>query len=208
MPDETINTTLIARVRALAGGAAQNTEITDNAIDAELARNRMRHIDTVLQWDPQIGSGGTLQYLEGVAGVWGIVEPCSDTARGPGTHLIDGHGNDIAGWTMSEDGRISFTTNQASVGSHFLTCYSYDIYATAAEVCLWMANNRALQFDFKVGAADEFKVSQAVERLRAMSDELRARSLPRRAVLVRSDIPRIPRGRPGHMTRSRGGNDK
>jgi len=204
--DETINTSLIARVRALAAGAL-SSEVSDAAIDLELGRNRMRHIDTVLQWDPQIGAGGTLVYLEGVAGVWGIVEPCSDTARGPGTHMVDGHGVDITGWTMTEDGRVTFTVTQQTVGSHFLTCYSYDVYATAAEVCLWMANNRALQFDFKTGAADEFKVSQAVDRLLAMSKDLRSKSLPRRAQLVRADTPRIPRGRPGYVTRSRHGND-
>lgn len=205
MPNETINTTLIARVRALAANIP-TSEITDNQIDAELARNRMRHIDAVLQWDPQIAAGGGLTYLEAVAGVWGVVEPCSDTALAPGTHMLDGRGNTLTGWSISEDARVTFTANQASLGTHFLTCYSYDIYATAAEVCLWVANNRALQFEFTTGAADTFKPGEAVERLRALAGEYQKRALPRTATLWRSDTPQIPRTR-RKVTRSRGGND-
>lgn len=129
---------LINRVRALTGAGASEYTVgdrtywTDNDLQDILDSNARFVIESPLAWQRQ-QVGGTAYYVTAQLAYRDLEEAGSGTARwavrdGPGT--LQG----TAGYSVDyRQGLISFTANQGGT-AYYVTGYTYDVHAAAADV--------------------------------------------------------------------------
>lgn len=158
---------LVDRVRALTGaGTAEYTVGADTYwVDTDLQdildSNARFFIDVPLVWRPQSIGGGTVQYLVADAPYRDMEEAASGTAR---WIVRDGPGAQIGTANYSADyrqGRLTFTSNQGGT-AYYLTGYTYDVYAAAADVWLERLAHFQDWYDFSADN-QEFSRSQAFD---------------------------------------------
>ena len=132
--------TLVDRLRALTGAgtaeynAGTITYWSDNHLQDALDGNATRIGSLQLTWEPEVVGGGTIEYYSAVAG-WKDFEGAeSGTTQWV---IRDSVGGIIGTANYTADyrtGRIRFTADQEG-SAYYLTGYTYDIHAAAAD--LW-----------------------------------------------------------------------
>jgi hypothetical protein len=171
---------LVNRVRALtSAGTAEytvgdNTYWTDDHLEDILDSNAQFVIDTPLTWQPQSIGGGTVTYVVAEALYRDFEEATSGTAR---WIVRDGPGAQIGTANYTTDyrqGRLTFTSDQGGT-AYYLTGYTYDVHAAAADVWLERMAHFSDWYDF---AADnqKFSRSQAWDHAMAMEKAMRAKA--------------------------------
>lgn len=194
---------LASTIRRLTG-ATDDTVVTDADITDALTNARMRHDRVPVTWDDTIDETGERTYLTGTVWGWGKYEPATDaddqviaTVTLTTGAAVDG------GWSLEQDGRITFDTDQAANGSGVVvSAYTYDVHAAAAEVVEQLAMRCAGDYTVKLGD-QTFSRGEGAERLRVLAQSFRGRVLPRRARMQRMDVVASPvrRGRAGQQRR-------
>ena len=179
---------LVQRVRQLTGaGTAEWTAGTvsvwdDESIQNILDSNAQFIVDDPLIWRPQIVGGGTVNYFVANAHYRDLEEAGSGTLR---WIVRDSVGAEYGTANYTPDyrqGQIRFTANQGGT-AYYLTAYTYDVHAAAADVWLERLANFADWYKF---SADNqtFDRNQAFEHAKAMED--RERQLVGKNVVLQS----------------------
>jgi hypothetical protein len=130
---------------------------SDDDIEDVLDSNTKFVIDTPLTWQPQSIGGGTVTYVVAESLYRDFEEAESGTAR---WIVRDGPGAEIGTATYTTDyrqGRLTFSSDQGGT-AYYLTAYSYDIHAAAADLWVQRMANFADWYDF---AADNQKFSRS-----------------------------------------------
>jgi hypothetical protein len=171
---------LIQRVRDLCdAGTAEYTAGTvvhwsNDDIQDILDSNSMLLIDAPLTWLPQTIGGGTINYLIAQSPYRDFEEVASGTAR---WIIRDATGAQIGTANYTPDyrgGRVTFTSDQGG-SAYFLTAYTYDIHAAAADV--WRQRLAHFtdwyNFTYKLGDSSEtFSRDQAFQHAKDMLREM------------------------------------
>ena len=173
---------LIDRVRVLTGaGAAEytigdRTYWTDSHLQDVLDSNARYVVDLPLAWQPQQISG-TVTWLTACT-------PYRDFEEAPGTAvnsrfvIRDGAGSAIgtALYTPNyRSGEISFGTINQGGTAYYLTAYTYDVHAAAADVWLDRLAHFQDWYDFAADNQD-FTRSQAWDHAMAMERLMRGKA--------------------------------
>lgn len=170
---------LINRVRALTGAGqseytvGDRTYWTDNDLQDILDSNARFVVESPLAWQRQ-QVGGTAYYFAAQLAYRDLEEASSGTARwavrdGPGT--LQG----TAGYSVDyRQGLISFTASQGGT-AYYVTGYTYDVHAAAADVWDERLANFTLWYNF---AADNqsFTRSQAFDHAEKMRNYHRSKA--------------------------------
>lgn len=174
---------LIQRVRGLskAGTAdytvGDDTYFSDDHIQDILDGNADLLIDSPFAWLPQTISG-TVNYLTAQNQYRDFEEAVSGTARWA---IRDNTGNLIGTANYSANyraGRVTFGANQGGT-AYYLTAYTYDVHAAAAEVWRMRLANFAdwYAFSFKAGdTTEQFSRQQAFDHAEKMLAEMESRA--------------------------------
>jgi len=171
---------LILRVRGLTKARTDEYDIdaegwwSDQHIQDTLDSHSTFMIDAPLTWLPQSIGGGTVTYLVCAAEYRDFETAASGTAR---WIVRDGPGAEIGTANYTADyrsGRISFTTSQGGT-AYYLTGYSYDINAAAADIWAERAAYFSDWYDFQADG-QRFQRQQAFEHAEKMEKILRARA--------------------------------
>lgn len=169
-------TNLVQRVRSLTGaGTAEYTAgtvtyWTDDHIQAILDSHYIHFADQILAWRTE-NINGTANYLNAQAPYRDLEEATSGTARWA---LRDGAGAFIgtANYTPNyRSGEISFGTVNQGGTAYYLTGYSYDVCAAAADLLQERLANFNSYYDFSADN-QEFKRSQVRGFIDEMLDRL------------------------------------
>lgn len=170
---------LVNRVRALtSAGTAEYvagtlTYWTDDHLEDVLDRNSRFFVDAPLNWQQQM-IGGTAVYYTAFTPYRDLEELASGTARwevrtGPGISI------GTAGYTPDyQNGIITFTASQGG-SAYYLTGWTYDVYAAAADV--WVERLAHFQdwYDFRADN-QTFSRSQAFKNAEKMEAYLRKKA--------------------------------
>jgi hypothetical protein len=168
---------LINRVRALTGAGVAEYTIgdisywTDEHIQSTLDGSVRYFVAAPLVWKPE-QIAGTVNYLIAQAPYRDLEEAASGTARWA---VRDGAGAFIgtANYTPNyRTGEISFGTVNQGGTAYYLTAYSYDVCAAAADVLQGRLVNFNSYFDFSADN-QSFSRSQIRKNIREMIDDLR-----------------------------------
>lgn len=171
---------LVKRTRALADAGTAEYTVGEDCYWADvhiqniLDSNRSLIIDSPLTWRPQSIGGSTVTYQIAQAGYRDFEEAASGTAR---WIVRDATGAEIGTANYTADyrsGQLNFTADQGGT-AYYLTAYTYDVYAAAAD--LW--GERLAHFaDWYRFAADnqEFDRGQAFEHACKMEELLRGKA--------------------------------
>ena len=178
---------LIKRVRALTDSPSAYTDTStpywaDVDLQDILDSNAQLIIDDPLTWRPQVVGGGTVNYFVANANYRDLEEATSGTAR---WIVRDSVGAEYGTANYTPDyrqGQIRFTTNRGGT-AYYLTAYTYDVHAAAADVWLERLANFADWYKF---SADNqtFDRNQAFEHAKTM--EARERQLVGKNVVLQS----------------------
>ena len=171
---------LIKRVRSLTG--AENNEYsvdvdsywTDQHIQDVLDANSRFLVDAALEWEMQTIGGGTAAYYTCLSGWRDFEEAASGTARWivrDATGTQQGTANYTADY---RSGRLTFTSDQGGT-AYYLTAYTYDVHAAAADVWLQRMSHFSQWYDFTADGQNLSR-SQAWEHARLMEERMRAKA--------------------------------
>lgn len=172
--------TLVDRVRALTGaGTAEYTAGTatywsDNNLQDVLDSNLFPVRGELLKWEPETIGGGTIAYYDAISRYRDYEEAESGTER---WIIRDSIGTEIGTANYTADyraGRIRFSADQAG-SAYYLTAYSYDVFAAAADLWLERMSNFADWYDFSADNQN-FSRSQAWEHAQTMSKTMREKA--------------------------------
>lgn len=177
-------TSLVQRVRNLtdAGTATTDPYWTDDDVQDILDSNTTFFVSDTLTWRPQTIGGGTVQYHACNSHWRDLEEAESGTAR---WIVRDSDGADVGTANYSTNyrqGLITFPADQGGT-AYYLTGYSYDVHAAAADVWLERLANFADWYKF---SADNqtFDRQQAFDH--AERAEARQRQLSGKNVVLQS----------------------
>lgn len=166
---------LVDRLRAFTNaGTAQYTAgaityWTDNHLQDVLDRHVTWVVEDRLTWYPQ-NINGTAQYFTAQSSYRDFEEAESGTSRWQ-IRQTNGTAEGTANYTADyENGRVTWSTNQAGTVSFTLTGYSYDVHAAAVEVLRHKLAFVDLWYDFDADN-QSFSRSQVVKNLRELIDE-------------------------------------
>ena len=163
---------LIQRVRDLTDAPSAGTpNWDDDEAQSILDSNGQIIIDDPLTWRPQAIGGGTVNYFVVNAHYRDLEEAGSGTAR---WIVRDSLGAEVgtANYTANyRQGEIRFTADQGGT-AYYLTAYTYDVHAAAADVWLERLANFADWYKF---SADNqtFDRQQAFDHATKMEDRNR-----------------------------------
>jgi hypothetical protein len=178
---------LINRVRGLSDAPSTYTDSStpywsDDDIQNILDSNATFVIDDLLTDRPQTIGGGTVNYLVYQSHYRDLEEAASGTAR---WIVRDGNGADAgtANYTTNyRQGQITFSSDQAGT-AYYLTGYSYDVHAAAAD--LWLERLANFADWYKFSADNQtFDRQQAFDH--AMKMEQRQRQLTGKNVVLQA----------------------
>ncbi len=162
---------LVARVRqATAAGTAEYTAGTvsywsDDDLEDVLDGNSRMLIDTPLIWQVQ-NISGTSNYIIAQSGWRDFEEAASGTAR---WQVRDSAGSAVGTANYTVDyrrGPIIFATDQGGT-SYYLTAYTYDVNAAAADIWRQRLAHFSQWYDFSADN-QQFSRSQAFEHAKSM----------------------------------------
>ena len=178
---------LIKRVRALTDSPSAYTDTStpywaDVDLQDILDSNAQLIIDDPLIWRPQVIGGGTVNYFVANAHYRDLEEATSGTVR---WIVRDSVGAEYGTANYTPDyrqGQIRFTTNRGGT-AYYLTAYTYDIHAAAADVWLERLANFADWYKF---SADNqtFDRNQAFDHAKTM--EARERQMIGKNIVLQS----------------------
>ena len=160
---------LIKRVRALTDSPSAYTDTStpywaDVDLQDILDSNAQLIIDDPLIWRPQVVGGGTVNYFVANAHYRDLEEATSGTVR---WIVRDSVGAEYGTANYTPDyrqGQIRFTTNRGGT-AYYLTAYTYDVHAAAADVWLERLGNFA---DWYAFSADNQRFSRQMAHSQAM----------------------------------------
>lgn len=194
---------LITRLRqATSAGTADytvgsDTYWSDDNIEDVLDSNSRLLIDTPLIWREQ-NISGTTNYLIAQSYYRDFEEAESGTAR---WQVRDSSGNAVGTANYTADyrrGQITFSTDQGGT-SYYLTAYTYDINAAAADIWRQRLANFSQWYDFSADNQN-FSRSQAFDHAEKMvafydqqagkNEQAAAQGDLRHSVFVRTDLNR------------------
>jgi hypothetical protein len=169
---------LINRVRALTGAGQSEYTVgdytywSDEDLQKTLDDNNGYVIDVPLSWQSQ-EVGGTAVYLTAQIPYRDLEESTSGTARWSirdTTGAVNGTANYTADYRA---GRVTWTTDQGGT-AYYLTGYTYDVHAAAADV--WVERLAHFQdwYDFRADN-QTFSRSQAFDHAEKMERIMRAK---------------------------------
>ena len=144
--------TLIKRVRNLSDAPATYTDTStpywsDNDIQNILDSNATFFVDDPLTWRPQTIGGGTVNYYVAQSHYRDLEEATSGTARWIVRDSV-GAENGTANYTPNyRQGQLVWSADQGGT-AYYLTGYSYDIHAAAADLWLERLANFADWYKF------------------------------------------------------------
>ena len=145
---------LVNRLRALTGAGTAEYTIgalsfwTDNNLQDTLDSNGQYLQSTPLDWQPTTIGGGTIAYYNAALGIRDCEEASSGTAR---WIIRDSVGAEIGTANYTVDyraGRVLFSVDQTG-SAYYLTAYTYDIYAAAADLWQERLANFTTWYDFR-----------------------------------------------------------
>lgn len=190
---------LIARLRMLTqAGQSDFTLNGENYFSNDhlqdiLDQNVTYLVNEPLVWQPDIISGGTVEYHTCYAGYRDFEEATSGTAY----WAVRTSAGDLAGtadYTADYgEGRIVFTTDQAGT-AYYLTARSYDLYSAAADVWLARQSFYSTAYNFRSDGQQfdrQALFDHAVvmeKQMRSRAGQNRGRGVLHRAHFVRTDV--------------------
>jgi hypothetical protein len=170
---------LVDDLRGLvAAGTAEYTDgagtayWTSSQLTAALANRRWLTFEEPITYYANTGTSGTAQYLRARVDAPGRFE--SGTA-GVGGTIIDSLGATVSGYTLDTDGWLLFTADQRG-SVRYLTAWSYDVYAAAADVLEAWASNVKLHFDAETDQ-QRFDRSQKFKLLMEQASQYRRKQV-------------------------------
>jgi hypothetical protein len=172
--------TLIGRVRALTGAGTAEYSVagtdywTNDQLQAVLDGNVIAVRGELLAWFPETIEGGMVEYHDCASHYRDFEEAESGTAR---WCLRDGTGADAgtANYTANyRNGLIRFTGDTAG-SSVYLTAYSFDVNAAAADVWAERLAHFQAWYDFSADGK-QFSRAQAFAHASEMEKLLRSRA--------------------------------
>lgn len=164
---------LIQRLRGMCkAGTADYTAgdyayFSDVHLQDMLDGNAQLLIDSPLAWLPQTVGGGSVSYLIAQSQYRDFEEAESGSARWV---IRSSLGNAIGTANYATDyraGRVTFSANQAG-SAYYLTAFTYDIHAAAAEVWRHRLANFADWYDYSDVMRQSFSRSQAFKHAQEM----------------------------------------
>lgn len=171
---------LIKQVRRITNAGKEDYTVGDVTYwrDADIQEVLDRHVDYLvempLKWVTTTDTGGTTRYKIAQS-PYGYLE---GTTSGTAYFYITETGGSIisgSGYTPNYDqGRITFTSDQGGT-AYFLTAYSYDVYAAAADIWRERLANFSGWYDFR-SDNQTFTRSQAFEHANKMLNLMEQKS--------------------------------